>query len=207
MSPPWRSATTSRRSRGSERTSRARSRNASPTGRSKTWRQCGRRSRAGAGDILKVPGIREKTRDNILKGIATWRAGQSRMLVGKALDVADSLVHALKAHGGGTQIEVAGSTRRRKETVGDLDILVTSDDPERVIKTFVALPAALDVLAHGETKASIRPQEGIQVDLRVVEPEAFGAALQDFTGSKEHNLRIREIASKKGRKLSEYGGF
>ena len=162
---------------------------------------------ARSGEILKVPGIREKTRDNILKGIATWRAGQSRMLVGKALDVADSLVHALKAHGGVTQIEVAGSTRRRKETVGDIDILVTSDDPERVIKTFVALPSALDVLAHGETKASIRHQEGIQVDLRVVEPEAFGAALQYFTGSKEHNVRIREIASKKGLKLSEYGVF
>ncbi|MBI3030294.1 MAG: DNA polymerase/3'-5' exonuclease PolX, partial [Candidatus Rokubacteria bacterium] len=116
-------------------------------------------------------------------------------------------VQALKAHGGVTQIEVAGSTRRRKETVGDIDILVTSDDPERVIKTFVSLPSTLDVLAHGETKASIRHQEGIQVDLRVVEPEAFGAALQYFTGSKEHNVRIREIASKKGLKLSEYGVF
>ena len=162
---------------------------------------------ARSGDILKVPGIREKTRDNILKGIATWKAGQSRMSVGAALQIADSLMQALKAHGGVAQIEVAGSTRRRKETVGDIDILVTSAEPERVITTFVSLPSALDVFAHGETKASIRHQEGIQVDLRVVEPEAFGAALQYFTGSKEHNVRIREIAGKKGLKLSEYGVF
>ncbi len=162
---------------------------------------------ARSGEILGVPGIREKTRDNILKGIATWKAGQSRMLVGKALGVAESLVEALKARGGVSKIEVAGSTRRRKETVGDIDILVTSEDPARVIDTFVSLPSALDVLAHGETKASIRHQEGIQVDLRVVELEAFGAALQYFTGSKEHNVRLRELASKKGLKVSEYGVF
>jgi len=162
---------------------------------------------ARSGDILKVPGIREKTRDNILKGIATWKAGQSRMAVGRALGIADTLIEALRAHGGVTQIETAGSIRRRKETVGDIDILVTSEDAARVIETFVSLPSALDVLAHGDTKASIRHQEGIQVDLRVVEPEAFGAALQYFTGSKEHNVRVREIASKKGLKVSEYGVF
>jgi DNA polymerase (family 10) len=160
-----------------------------------------------SGEILKVPGIREKTRENILKGIATWKAGQSRMPVGKALGIVDTLIEALRAHGGVTQIEAAGSIRRRRETVGDIDILVTSSDPPRVIETFVSLPSALDVLARGETKASIRHQEGIQVDLRVVEPEAFGAALQYFTGSKEHNVRVREIASKKGLKVSEYGVF
>ncbi len=162
---------------------------------------------ARSGDILKVPGIREKTRDNILKGIATWKAGQSRMTVGKALGIAGALVEVLKARVGVRRIEVAGSIRRRKETVGDIDILVTSDHPARVIETFVSLPSALDVLAHGETKASIRHQDGIQVDLRVVEPDAFGAALLYFTGSKEHNVRVREIASKKGLKVSEYGVF
>ncbi|MBI4587511.1 MAG: hypothetical protein HY725_01615 [Candidatus Rokubacteria bacterium] len=162
---------------------------------------------ARSGDILKVPGIREKTQENILTGIAVWKAGQSRMLVGKALAVAGSLVETLKAHGGVSRIEVAGSIRRMKETVGDIDILVTASDPARVIETFVSLPSALDVLAHGDTKASIRHQEGIQVDLRVVEPEAFGAALQYFTGSKEHNVHVREIASRKGLKLSEYGVF
>ena len=162
---------------------------------------------ARSGDILKVPGIREKTRDNILKGIATWKAGQSRMTVGKALGIAGALVEVLKARVGVRRIELAGSIRRRKETVGDIDILVTSDHPARVIETFVSLPSTLDVLAHGETKASIRHQDGIQVDLRVVEPDAFGAALLYFTGSKEHNVRVREIASKKGLKVSEYGVF
>lgn len=162
---------------------------------------------ARSGEILRAPGIREKSRENILKGIATWKAGQSRMPVGRALAVAGALVEALRAHGGVKQIEVAGSTRRFRETVGDLDILVTSREPARVIRTFVSLPSVTDVLARGETKASIRHQDGIQVDLRVVEPEAFGAALQYFTGSKEHNVRLRELASKKGLKVSEYGVF
>lgn len=162
---------------------------------------------ARAGDILTVPGMREKTRENILKAIATWKAGQTRMPLGKALALARSLVETLTAHGGVSQIEVAGSVRRMKETVGDIDVLVTSTDPSRVIGTFVALASAEDVLAHGDTKASIRHQEGIQVDLRVVEPEAFGAALQYFTGSKDHNVRVREIASRKGLKVSEYGVF
>ena len=162
---------------------------------------------ARAGDILTVPGIREKTRENILKAIATWKTGQVRMPLGKALVLARSLMETLAAHGEVNQIEVAGSVRRMKETVGDIDILVTSTDPARVINTFVGLPSAQEVLAHGDTRASIRHQEGIQVDLRVVEPEAFGAALQYFTGSKDHNVRVREIASRKGLKVSEYGVF
>ncbi len=162
---------------------------------------------ARSGDILAVPGIREKTRENILKAIATWKAGQTRMPLGKALALARSLLETLTAHGGVNQIEVAGSIRRMKETVGDIDVLVTSTDPPRVIRTFVGLPSAREVLAHGDTKASILHQEGIQVDLRVVEPEAFGAALQYFTGSKAHNVRVRELASRKGLKVSEYGVF
>jgi DNA polymerase (family 10) len=160
-----------------------------------------------SGEVLTVPGIREKTRDNILKAIATWKAGQTRMPLGKALALARAITDTLRAHGGVKEIEVAGSARRMKETVGDLDILVTSTDPARVISTFVTLPSAQDVLAHGDTKASIRHQEGIQVDLRVVEPQAFGAALQYFTGSKDHNVRVREMASRKGLKVSEYGVF
>ncbi|MBI4611798.1 MAG: DNA polymerase/3'-5' exonuclease PolX [Candidatus Rokubacteria bacterium] len=160
-----------------------------------------------SGDILTVPGIREKSRENIRKAIATWKAGQVRMPLGKALTLAGSLVETLTAHGGVDRIEVAGSVRRMKETVGDIDILVTSTNPARVIGTFVGLPSAQDILAHGDTKASIRHQEGIQVDLRVVEPEAFGAALQYFTGSKDHNVRVREIASRKRLKVSEYGVF
>ena len=160
---------------------------------------------ARSGEILKLPGIREKTRENILKGIATWKAGQSRMPVGKAIAIARAVIEALRAHAPVIRIEVAGSIRRVKETVGDIDILVTSPDPGRVAETFVALPSVLEILAYGNTRASVRHQEGIQVDLRVVDPGSFGAALQYFTGSKDHNVRVREIASRKGLKVSEYG--
>ncbi|MFQ5829638.1 MAG: DNA polymerase/3'-5' exonuclease PolX [Candidatus Methylomirabilia bacterium] len=160
-----------------------------------------------SGQILKVPGVREKTRENILKGIATWKAGQARMPLGKALAIARALVDVLTARGGVNQIEIAGSLRRMKETVGDIDILVTSRDPGHVIGTFVRLPSVRDVLAHGDTKASVRHRDGIQVDLRVLAPEAFGAALQQFTGSKDHNVRVREIASCKRLKVSEDGVF
>ncbi len=162
---------------------------------------------ARSGEILQVPGIRERTRENILKGIATRKAGQSRMPVGKAIQIARAIVEALRAHAPVTQIEVTGSIRRVKETVGDIDILVTSPNPDRVTETFVALPSVLEILAHGDTKAAIRHQERIQVDLRVVAPNSFGAALQYFTGSKDHNVRVREIASRKGLKVSEHGVF
>ncbi|MEI8188775.1 MAG: DNA polymerase/3'-5' exonuclease PolX, partial [candidate division NC10 bacterium] len=105
------------------------------------------------------------------------------------------------------QISTAGSLRRMKETVKDIDILVTSKTPARIMEVFVGLPNAAEVLAHGETKSSLRLREGIQVDLRVVEPDCFGAALQYFTGSKQHNIRLRELAQRKELKVSEYGVF
>ena len=121
-------------------------------------------------------------------------------------------VPGMRATGEVTTIEVAGSARRRRETVGDLDILVTCRDPKRVIDRFVGLPVVQTVLAHGDTKASIECRADaraapLQVDLRVVAPEAYGAALQYFTGSKDHNVRLREIAQKQGLKISEYGVF
>jgi DNA polymerase (family 10) len=162
---------------------------------------------AVSGEILSVPGVREKSRQNILKGIATWKAGQTRMPLGKALAIAQSVIDALRHHADVTEIEAAGSIRRRQETVGDIDILVTSPTPSKVTGTFVTLPSVLEVLAHGDTKASVRHQEGIQVDLRVGEPESFGAALQYFTGSKDHNVRVRELAQRKGLRINEYGVF
>ena len=160
-----------------------------------------------SGAIIGVAGVREKTRDNILKGIAAWRAGRTRtpLPVGRA--IAAQVIEVLRAHGGVDRIEIAGSLRRGRETVKDIDILVTSRDAARVMRTFVGLPAAVEVLGHGPTRATILHQEGLHVDLRVVEPEAFGAALQYFTGSKEHNVRVREIAVRKGLRLSEYGVF
>jgi DNA polymerase (family 10) len=159
------------------------------------------------GAILGVAGIGEKMRDNIVKGIAAWRAGSARTPLPVARAVAAQVMAVIEAHGGVDRIEVAGSLRRGRETVKDVDILVTSRDPARVMGTFTSLPAAAEVLAQGPTRATILHQEGLRVDLRVVEPEAFGAALQYFTGGKEHNVRVREIAARRGLRLSEYGVF
>ena len=160
-----------------------------------------------SGAILGVAGVREKSRDNILKGIAAWRAGRARTPLHVARAIAAQVVEVLQAHGGVDRIEVAGSLRRGRETVKDIDILVSSREAPRVMRTFVSLPAAADVIAEGPTRATILHQAGLHVDLRVVEPEAFGAALQYFTGGKEHNVRVREIAVRRGRRVSEYGVF
>jgi DNA polymerase (family 10) len=157
--------------------------------------------------ILGVPGIRQKTVENIRRAIDTWRLGQTRMPLGRALPLAETLVRALSEEPAVRAIEVAGSLRRRVETIGDLDILATSDRPAAVLDRFVGLPEVASVLLRGETKSSIRHREGIQVDLRVVEPDAFGAALQYFTGSKTHNVKLRELAVRRKLKISEYGVF
>jgi DNA polymerase (family 10) len=162
---------------------------------------------ARAGRLRGLPGIQAKTEANILKGIAVIKRGQKRMLLGQALPLAEDLRHALERLEDVSQLSLAGSIRRRKETVGDIDILVTSARPERVMGAFTRLPQIGEVLARGSTKTSVRLREGLQVDLRVVEPEAFGAALVYFTGSKQHNIRIREMAVKKHLKISEYGVF
>ncbi|HYE91648.1 MAG TPA: DNA polymerase/3'-5' exonuclease PolX [Terriglobales bacterium] len=159
------------------------------------------------GTIIGVAGVREKTRDNILKGIEAWRRGRTRTPLYVARAIAGRIVDVLRAQGGVDRIEVAGSLRRGRETVKDIDILVTSRDPARVMRTFTGLAAAAEVLSEGPTRSTILHQEGLHVDLRVVEPEAFGAALQYFTGSKEHNVRVREIAVRQGLRLSEYGVF
>ena len=167
---------------------------------------------AASGEILSVPGIREKTRENIVKGLAAHAAGQARLPLSRALVVAGEIVAALRATGAVEAIEVAGSARRRRETVGDLDVLVTSGEAPRVIEAFAGLPGATAILARGDTKVSLIHAVGeggasIQVDLRVVEPAAYGAALQYFTGSRDHNVRLREIAQRRGLKISEYGVF
>jgi DNA polymerase (family 10) len=160
-----------------------------------------------SGAVQQVPGIRKRTGENILRAIETWRLGQARLPLARALPLAESLVRALRVEPAVREIEVAGSLRRRVETVGDLDILVTSDRPAAVLDRFVQLPAVASVLARGATKASVRHRDQLQVDLRVVEPDAFGAALQYFTGSKHHNVKLRELAVRKKLKISEYGVF
>jgi DNA polymerase (family X) len=158
-------------------------------------------------EILGVAGIRDKTCENLLKAIALWKAGRARTPLTRARAIAAQLAAALRAHGGVERLEIAGSIRRLCETVKDVDLLVTSTEPARVIGTLCALPSVTEVIARGDTRASVRHQEGLQVDLRVVAPVSFGAALQYFTGSKEHNVRVREIAVRRGLRVSEYGVF
>jgi DNA polymerase (family 10) len=157
--------------------------------------------------IVGVAGIREKTCENILKNIASLKTGRTRTLMSSARAVARQVTEALRAHGGVERLEIAGSLRRMRESVKDIDILVTSHEPTRVIGTLTSLPSVVEVMGKGDTKVSVRHQDGLAIDLRVVAPEAFGAALQYFTGSKEHNVRTREIASRMGLKISEYGVF
>src|SRR6266540_994634 len=133
---------------------------------------------AKAGRLKGLPGIQAKSEANILKGIAVVRRGQSRMLLGHALPLAEDLGQTLERLEEVTRLSLAGSIRRRKETVGDFDILVASEKPAKVMDAFVRLPQVADMLERGETKASVRHREGIQVDLRVVEPDAFEAALE-----------------------------
>jgi DNA polymerase (family X) len=157
--------------------------------------------------IIGVAGIREKTCENLLKSIERLKAGRGRVVLTAAQEVAEQVAAALRAHGGVERLEIAGSLRRMRETVKDVDILVTSSEPARVIETLCALPSIVEVSGRGDTKASVRHQDGLAIDLRVVEPAAFGAALQYFTGSKEHNVRLREMAARRGLKISEYGVF
>lgn len=159
------------------------------------------------GRLLTLPGIKQKTVDNILKGIELLKKGRERMDLLLASAVAKTFVDGLKRSRDVEHISAAGSLRRMKETVRDIDILVASEKPEHILKAFTGLPAVKRVLAHGETKSSILTSDDVQVDLRVVAPDAFGAALLYFTGSKNHNIRLRSLAIKKGLKINEYGIF
>lgn len=157
--------------------------------------------------LKDLEGIREKSIENILKGIELRKKSKGRITLGVALPLAETIVKELKSIKEVAKISYAGSLRRGKETVRDIDILITSKKPEIVMKVFISLPIVKEILAHGETKSSILTRENIQVDLRVVEPESFGACLLYFTGSKEHNIRLRERAIKIGLKINEYGVF
>ncbi len=157
--------------------------------------------------ISQLPHLKEKTEENILKGIELIKGGMERMPLGIALPLANEIVGVLKKLSEVKKINPAGSLRRRKETIGDIDILITSTHPAKVMDVFTNLPCVSQVIAQGETKSSILTKEGIHVDVRVLNPKNYGAALQYFTGSKEHNIALRTLAAKKGYKISEYGIF
>lgn len=159
------------------------------------------------GQLAGLPGIQKKTEENILKGIELIKRGTERRPLGRVLPLAEDIVNRMKGSAPVDRIMVAGSIRRRKETVNDIDILTTSKQPEKVMEVFTRLPHVSRVLMHGPTKSSVITDEGIQVDLRVVEENSYGAALQYFTGSKQHNIKLREMAVRAGLKINEYGVF
>jgi DNA polymerase (family 10) len=165
------------------------------------------RKAAAAHRIQRLPKMKAKTEENILKGLDFLSRSSGRTPIGVAYPIAARIVAALEPLREVRRISAAGSLRRWRETVGDIDILVSSSDAVKVIERFTRLDEVERVLAEGSTKASVITKERIQVDLRVVEEESYGAALAYFTGSKEHNIRLREMAIKKGMKLSEYGVF
>jgi DNA polymerase (family 10) len=157
--------------------------------------------------VAALPRFGAKTQDNIARGIGQLRAAGGRVKIDTALDVAEVFIAALTPLTQARRVAYAGSLRRMRETIGDVDLLVAGTDAGPVMETFVAQPGVTRVLAKGDTKSSVVTDRGLQIDLRVIPPEAWGAAMIYFTGSKPHNIRIREIAVRKGLKLSEYGLF
>jgi DNA polymerase (family X) len=160
---------------------------------------------AKTGKIRDLEGFGRQTEKNILENIAFARKKGKRFLLGYVQPEAQEIIEDLKDHV--DKIELAGSIRRKKETIGDVDILVVSSKPGEVMDVFNELDRVDKVVAKGDTKSTIRLYGGIQVDLRIVEKESFGSALQYFTGSKDHNVGLRKIAQKKNLKLNEYGLF
>lgn len=157
--------------------------------------------------LRRLPGIKEKTEENILKGIEMLKRGMERQPLGKVLPIANDIYEYLKNKAPVNRISIAGSIRRWKDTIKDIDIIATSEDSKTVMNVFIHMPHVKDIIMHGLTKSSIIIHEGLQVDLRVVEKDSFGAALAYFTGSKTHNIRLRDMASKLGMKINEYGIF
>jgi DNA polymerase (family 10) len=162
---------------------------------------------ATAGRVRSLPHSGEKTEQKILKGIALLRQRSGRQPLGAVLDLARDIEARLAALRGVTRAAVAGSIRRRRETVGDLDFLVVARDSTAVMRFFVAMPEVAHVYGSGRTKTMVRLHNGMDADLRVVPKESFGAALHYFTGSKDHNVALRRIAIARGLKLNEYGVF
>lgn len=159
------------------------------------------------GSLAKLPGMGPKKVENIQKGIEFYLSAQARIPLGTALPLIEEIIKMLEVETVRSKISPAGSLRRMKETVGDLDLLIGSTNAAPLIDKFIHLPQVDRVIAAGETKASVNLMQGYQVDLRVVGLDSFGAALQYFTGSQAHNIKIRGLAKKQGLKINEYGIF
>ena len=170
-----------------------------------TLAELGRAARRGA--VRELPGLGVKTEQSILAALARRPAPAGRVRWSDAEPVARSLVEHLRATPGVDRVEVAGSFRRRSPTLGDLDLLVACAEGSPVIERFAAHPEVAEVLARGTTRSTVRLRSGLQVDVRVVAPESYGAALHYFTGSKAHNIAVRRLGVRRGLKINEYGVF
>ncbi|MDI7261284.1 MAG: DNA polymerase/3'-5' exonuclease PolX [Thermodesulfobacteriota bacterium] len=159
------------------------------------------------GSLIGLPGMGEKKVENIKRGIQLLKQSKGRMNLGMAFPVAKRIVETLRKKTGSKKIEWAGSLRRMRENIGDIDILAAGPNHEKIVHAFTHLSEVKEVLSSGETKASVIVEGGLQIDLRVVEEDSYGAALQYFTGSKDHNIHLRGIAKSKGIKINEYGVF
>jgi DNA polymerase (family 10) len=159
------------------------------------------------GAIQEISGFGAKTEQNILDGIEFARQAHERTLLGKARPLGESAREYLASIDAVEEAELAGSNRRWKETIGDVDVLAASTDGEAVVEAFLEWENSTDSIESGSTKASLRTGDGVRVDLRVVDPSEFGAALQYFTGSRDHNIRLRNLAIDRDLKLNEYGCF
>ena len=159
------------------------------------------------GKVRELEGFGEITERNILRGIQLMDKTSGRVLLNVAYEDAEKYIDYLKKFDKIKRLSIAGSIRRMKETIGDLDILASSENPNKVMEYFVKYNYVDRILMKGSTKSSVVLDDGLQVDLRVVDDNSFGAALQYFTGSKEHNVKMRSLAIKKGYKLNEYGLF
>jgi DNA polymerase (family 10) len=162
---------------------------------------------ARSGRLVKIRGFGAKTVQNVLRGLELVRRGRERFPLGQVLPFARELVTRLRDEAPVERISIAGSIRRFRDTVKDIDLVAASQKPEAVIAHFADLPVWAEVLERGTTRAAARTADGLRVDLRVVETEVYGAALCYLTGSKMHNIRLRELAARQGLKLSEYGLF
>lgn len=162
---------------------------------------------AKKGKIRTVEGFGEKSEQDILRGIRIFEQSIDRIKLGEILPIARELAEKIKKQKETKKNEIGGSIRRMKETARDIDILAISTNPEKTMQYFTTQPDVATILAKGPTKSMVLLKNGIQADIRVIEPRAYGAALQYFTGNKDHNIKLRQIAIKKGYKLSEYGLF
>lgn len=160
-----------------------------------------------SGSLEKLPGMGPKKAENILKGIDLLREAGKRTPLGIALPIAEDILSSVRGFREVDRAEMAGSLRRMRETIGDIDILTSASDHAKVIEAFTSLPQVKRVLAAGKTKASVIAEGNHQIDLRVVDADSFGAALQYFTGSKPHNVKLRDMAKGLGLKINEYGVF